>query len=393
MRKFTRPLIICPACGARIYNWISVPESYQNTVPANWTEPPKPTENCPKCGTPVDTTTAYPFIPNFPAKFDPLKNAYNGFSPQWEHNRYSFEHLVQKFLSKATIADCEAALNSPEGFQWYRQRMFYRSATAFYRSLQLFLAYLTLDGQCYVSWSAVTAYYSRFYFIQAFLNLLLSTYLNLGRTARSLIFFDGNKIVCVEQKNLPEMLRRSSSHDMWWDLMEALKSPGYPCENLDFILSKLVFNPEQRQTVNYDYEYLGGGFIELDWFDQGAKQMLSHFMPHPRADRDITQIDRFFAGHNPENVDPSDFYGDQAQIVWCSLIGYLQLLRALEFKQHFVLTETIGALSELHIGQRYPRIFQGLVRSTAECLQDGFDLDSFMQHYESQNPEPFFKSY
>jgi hypothetical protein len=52
--------------------------------------------------------------------------------------------------------------------------MFYRSTTGFYWALQLFLSYLTLDKHCYRTWADVTAYYSRFYFIQSFLNLGLS---------------------------------------------------------------------------------------------------------------------------------------------------------------------------------------------------------------------------
>ena len=50
-----------------------------------------------------------------------------------------------------------------------------------------------------------------------------------------------------------------------------LKSPDYPCEHLDdFVLSRLVFNPERRQELNYDYDYSGGGFPELNWFDSGS---------------------------------------------------------------------------------------------------------------------------
>ena len=36
----------------------------------------------------------------------------------------------------------------------------------------------------------------------------------------------------------------------------------------------LPFNPK------YGFEYLAGGFPELDWFDSGAKQMMRHFMPY-----------------------------------------------------------------------------------------------------------------
>lgn len=261
--------------------------------------------------------------------------------------------------------------------------MFYRGAAAFYRSLQLFLGYLTLDRHCYRTWAEVTAYYSRFYFIQAFLNLTLSTHLSVGK--KTFIFFDGTRVVCKPDKNLPEAFRRGS-HEMWWSLMEAVKSPDYPCDELGFILSRLVFNPERRNTVNYGYEYLFGGFNELDWFDSGPEQMLSHFMPRPRADEDITDIDRFF---DPEDVDVGDFYGDvEPQIIWSSLLGYLQLLRSLRFQQTFVKTETIITLCDLHIGAEYPILIQGIAKSVDGCLQDGFDLEFFLKHYQSsEHPE------
>src|SRR5580700_103638 len=325
MRKSYRPLIDCGKCGAKIHTILTWPDYSDEKVAsrivqANWSEPPGPSEKCPKCAAEVDTTNAYPFIPDFPPKFEQLKKAYEGFIPKSELQRQSFERIVDKFLSASTFADCEAGLNSEEGLAWFRQRMFYRSGTTFYRALQLFLGYLTLDHHNYKSWADVTAYYSRFFFIQAFLNLLLSTYLNLGRQRRAFIFFDGARIICTEQDNLPSALNRKGSHDMWWALMEALKSPDYPCDNLDFILSSLVYNPEQRQTTNYDLEYLGGGFIELDWFDSGWKQMLNHFSPTPRRDQDITNEERFFEGYDPENADIGDFMGDSAQIIWSSLV-------------------------------------------------------------------------
>ena len=119
--------------------------------------------------------------------------------------------------------------------------------------------------------------------------------------------------------------------------------------------------------------------------------MLNHFNCWPRADQDITDIDRFFEGRDPEDIDEGDFYGDEAQIIWCSLMGYLQMLKALEIKQRLVLTETIAALSELHIGEEYPDLLQGIVRSTAERLQDGFDVDKFKDHYGSGDQQkPFF---
>lgn len=122
--------------------------------------------------------------------------------------------------------------------------------------------------------------------------------------------------------------------------------------------------------------------------------MLSHFMPHPRPDEDITDIDRFFEGQNPESVDPGDFYADKAQIIWCSLLGYLRILRALGFSQQFVRTETILALCDLHIGSEYPNLISGIAREVNGSLDDGFDIESFLNHYaSSEHPDPLTKEW
>jgi hypothetical protein len=393
MREFKRPLITCVRCKAQLFNWRNRPHGrVANAVEVNWEEPPRKIEKCPRCSSDVDTSSAYPSINGFPANFEQLRVAYDGFSPTWEYNRRSFELEMQASLDEgATLESLEAELNTREGFEWYRQRMFYRSTTGFYRSLQLFLAFLSLERHAYRSWGQVTAYYSRFYFIQAFINLLLSTFLNNGKE-KALIFFSGEKVVCHDQqRQLPKLMQRMTSHDIWWALMEALKTPDYPCENLSFILSRLIFNPENRQRVNYSYEYMSG-FNELEWFDSGPKQLLSHFMPRHRPDRDVTNIDRFFRGYSYEEADPADFYTDDAGILWCCLIGYMQLLKSLRIKQDFVRTETIIALCELHIGKEYPQLLLGIARSVSESLNDGFDLAKFEEHYNSsEEPGPFFK--
>src|SRR4029077_8453980 len=284
MRGFYRAPVVCGNCSAKIYSPMSSLRredvDLHNYVHATWAEPPKASEACPRCSNPVDTTTSYPFMVGFPPDLEALRKAYSGFRPRWEHNRQSFERDVDEYMKANGLDACEASLSTPDGFAWYRQRMFYRSSAAFYRSLQLFLGSLTLDRHCYNTWTKVTAYYSRFYFIQAFLNLILSTHQSVGE--RAFIFFDGSHVSCKSHEKLPKAFRKGA-HEIWWSLMEAMKSPAYPCDNLGFILSRLVYNPEQRNTVNYGYEYHGGGFIELDWFDSGAKQMLSQFAPHPRA--------------------------------------------------------------------------------------------------------------
>jgi hypothetical protein len=329
-------------------------------------------------------------LPDFPPTFAELKTYYAGFTPKWETNRDSFEVNLTNWLATTSLKDVLTEFNRKEGLQWFKQRLFYRSATAFYRAVQLFLGYLTLDRHCYRTWSQVTAYYSRFYFLQAFLNLSGCTYLNVPKepsgNVSAVIYFDGKSIRHIEEKKLPKSFRHGS-HELWWSLMEAMKTPDYPIEHLSFILSRLLFNPEHRNQINYGFEYLSGGFIELDWFDSGADQMLNHFMPRPRQDEDITDIDRFFEGVNPENADEADFYSDEAQIIWCSLLSYLQLVKSMDFPQNFIKTETIVALCDLHIGSEYPKITQGIAQSVHGVLQDNLDLQPFLDHYRS-SPEP-----
>jgi hypothetical protein len=102
-------------------------------------------------------------------------------------------------------------------------------------------------------------------------------------------------------------------------------------------------------------------------------------MPIGRADRDITNIDRFFEGSDPADADVGDFMGDDAQILWCSLGLYLSFVKALKIEQNFVRTDTIAALVEVHLKRDAPRIMEGIVRSTDEILQDGFDLQAFLE--------------
>jgi len=396
MREFTRPLIVCKHCGAKIHVGFGVSSESghdpANDVHAHWSEPPDRTEMCPRCQGPVDTSSAYPVLPDFPPTFETLKALYADFTPRWESHRDSFEVRLQESLKTIGLEDLVAELNRDPSLSWFKQRMFYRSATAFHRALQLFLGFLTLDRHCYRTWSQVTAYYSRFYFLQALLNLCGCTCLNIPLepkgNAAAVLYFDGKGIRHIPVNKLSKSFHKSS-HELWWSVMEAMKAPAYPVEHLSFILSRLVFSPEQRNRINYSFEYLSGGFNELDWFDSGPDQMLNHFMPRPRGDEDITDIDRFFEGVNPEEADEGCFYGDEAQILWCSLLGYLQLVKSLDFSQSFLKTETILALSDLHIGAEYPKITQGIARSVHDVLQDDFDLQRFLEHYQSSpNPEP-----
>jgi hypothetical protein len=61
------------------------------------------------------------------------------------------------------------------------------------------------------------------------------------------------------------------------------------------------------------------------------------------------------------------------------------ILKGIGFMKQVVATDTIGALS----AKEYPNLRQEIVRSTSECLQDGFDLVGFVEHYASSE-EQFF---
>lgn len=103
MRNFKRPALECSNCHAKICDWRNFPDEFDpNFIEANWPDPPKPLENCPRCGVPVDTTSAYPYVQDFPPSFALLKHAYEAVLPQWESNRQSFEKYALKFLSKSS---------------------------------------------------------------------------------------------------------------------------------------------------------------------------------------------------------------------------------------------------------------------------------------------------
>jgi hypothetical protein len=343
--------------------------------------PPACDVACPRCGTSVDTRHSYPAFDGFPLGMQELQQAYAGFTPNWEGRPATLEDGLHGL---GTSTDVEAHLNTDGGREWFRQRVFYRSAKSFYRSLQLLLASLHLEANCFVTWSEVTGYYTRFYFVQAFLNLLLSSW---HQQDQWFVYAAHDRLRCVHRNQLGPACQARGSHEIWWRLFEAIKLPDYPVDALGFILSKLQYNPAQRNNINYRFDYLGGGFIELDWFDSGAQQMMAHFTPIPsRYDQDFTNMDRFFAGTPAEDADVGDFYGDPVQILWCSVRGYLQLVRALGIQQGLVATETIVALAEVHLHGEFPSILEGIARSAAEILQDGFDVDAFLEG-RMRNPQ------
>jgi hypothetical protein len=58
------------------------------------------------------------------------------------------------------------------------------------------------------------------------------------------------------------MRKQRGSHERWWLLMETIKVPvDYPGAHLDFVLSRAYYEPTQRNTINYDFAYVGAAFL------------------------------------------------------------------------------------------------------------------------------------
>ena len=94
-------------------------------------------------------------------------------------------------------------------------------------------------------------------------------------------------------------------------------------------------------------------FPELEWFDSATESMMTQFSCQFPWELDITNIGRFFADLDPEDSDLGDFYGDEAQMAWCSADCYLRFLSALEIRHDFVTVEKLEALAAVHFEDRF----------------------------------------
>ncbi len=372
MKPLHRPPVICQTCKARIHWGLRFgANSDPDVLFAGPIEPPPKLDRCPRCSSTVETTAAYPTLPDFPPNFDLLKAVWKGFAPRFEFNRRSPEDD----LGEISHADLKDALNDVDAMNWLKQRLFYRGTVCFYRALELFLAVLTLQRHSYKTWSKVTAYYSRFYSIQAILNLFLTSFVG-----QRLIYCTGHRIHVLPKKEWPSLLSTAGSHERWWLLMETLRSPeGLQGEEPDFVLSRAYYDPHRRNTVNYDFSYKAGGFPELNWFDTDVVNMMFHFGPSHRPDHDITDADRFFCDEDPASADFGNFAGDPIQVVWLSLFLYLQTVSKLQIKQNFISTGKIAALTEVHLFKEYPNNARGILLETTRLLGDDFDVDAWIQ--------------
>ncbi|MCI0491112.1 MAG: hypothetical protein L0229_31370 [Blastocatellia bacterium] len=310
--------------------------------------------------------------PEFPVTVFRLREIYSMVSFQFEFHRFSFKDLFSELLAKGTLSNLAPSLTDPKAsppqpVPDLLQRHFYWSTACFYRAFYLMLAYFDLERKPFSSWAHVTAYYSRFYIIKAILNLFLINIIN----DKSLIYMGMNGVRVVEPiERLKKQWGVRGSHQIWWALFEQM---GYvsdlaQIDGADFILSDSYFNSGSRNSINYSEQYMEG-FKELEWFDISEDQMLSHLaMWRPRQDRDITDIDAFFEGFNPEDCDEGDFYGDEAQIIWLSIRVYLELLKAIGVQQPFVTKEKLFALLQRFTQDEYPTLCAGIRKSIADSL-------------------------
>lgn len=327
-------------------------------------------------------------LAGFPPKFEAIRTLYADFRPRFEFHRESFSAWWKNYLQRVSLDDFQQQINTDtelarEVRQQLVQRHFYRSATSFYRAFDLFLGFLALQKQRFGTWAEVTGYYSRFYFIQALLNLLQSSWFGAeesipkdglinARDCRFFAYNTGDRFVFLREAQLLTELgtNRLGSHAIWWKLYNCLEHvDDFPqIESLEFVLGDGYFNVEQRNKVNYSHEYIEG-FPELEWFDVDVRNMMSHFAFHPiRHDRDITDIDRFFSEEDPETADEGDYYGDEAQMLWCSIACYLRVLRALQIDQDFISKEKLGALSETHLQSILPKLCNGIITGIGEIF-------------------------
>lgn len=327
-------------------------------------------------------------IPNFPPSFPQIQELYRDFEPLFEYRRQSFSEWWVHYLGQVDLDAFAAEINSNsvdarELRRQLKQRHFYRSATCFYRSFDLFLSYLSLQSRKFGTWAEVSGYYSRFYFTQALLNLFQASWFgsedsiprdNLvdRRDRRFFVYNSGAEFTFLREAELITALggTRQGSHAIWWSIYSQLGRMQDPpqIDSLNFVLGDAYFNPQQRNEVNYSHEYIRG-FPELEWFDSGLESMRAHFRFQPRrSDRDITDIDRYFEGFDPESVDVGDFYSDEGQVLWCSIDCYLRILSALVIRQDFIAVDKLEFLTRTHIGDELPRMADGIVLGVREAL-------------------------
>ncbi|HEY4184597.1 MAG TPA: hypothetical protein VGP07_05975 [Polyangia bacterium] len=320
--------------------------------------------------------------PLFPVSLARLRDIYSQANFKFEFHRLSFSDVLSGSPDEDAPGAVEQDLTelstaTPRPTADLLQRHFYWSAACFYRSFYLMLAYFSLERKPMPSWAHVTAYYSRFYAIKALLNLFCANIVTLESKAKGdkkrtevLIYLTMDGVKAMSAKKAKALWKTWGSHQVWWALFKQMQyvSDFPDKDGSHFALSDAYFNHASRNTINYSERYLEG-FSELEWFDNSEVQMFSHMdIWRPRPDRDITNIDSFFADTNPEDADEGDFYGDDAQIVWHGVRVYLELLSLLKVRQSFVTREKLFGLLDRFGEQEYPILCGGIREAVTEYL-------------------------
>ncbi|CAA9335856.1 MAG: hypothetical protein AVDCRST_MAG68-3357 [uncultured Gemmatimonadetes bacterium] len=311
---------------------------------------------------------------DYPLPFRELERAWEGFTPRREFHRLSLGEWLERHPLHADLPALQVALTRGPGIPDpdLLQRHFYWSSTCFVRSFHLFLSYLVLEAQGLYSWGVVTGYYSRFYFAKALANLWLGAWVRApiptkGPKLRPVLLYTGPNGVRLQHGKAVEALRPGESHGSWWELFAQLQHvPDFPEEDLVHVLGDDTFTHARREQVNYSDRWMEG-FPELEWFDHTEDQMLAHAQAfRPRADRDFTDLDRYFDGLDPEEAEVSDFYTEEVQILWNSALCYLRVLGRLPVRQEFITRAKLIALSERALGELLPVGLGGIRRSLTE---------------------------
>ncbi|MFP7486287.1 hypothetical protein SFC65_19175 [Priestia filamentosa] len=299
----------------------------------------------------------------FKANYQDLKEDYTGFKPAFENHRQSVENLFFHYLKQFSSEHLNKLMEKQDSefYEVFRQRFVYNSAACFYRSFDLFLGLITLKSNKFITWSEVTAYYSRFYIIKAICFLLqrgqivLNTSredpLKHNRDWKTFFLFNDNKNIRVYHqfsKGYQSLLKGGKgSHQIWWSILETLKEiEGLENERLSFLLDQSVTNPKIRNEVNYSLEYLEG-FNELEWFDSNMKERFRR-MDDGISDRDFTSKERYFHNIHPEDIDQGDYYTDLRVFIWESILCYLEIAKDLLGKTFLLKVEKISDLLNVH---------------------------------------------
>ncbi len=71
---------------------------------------------------------------------------------------------------------------------------------------------------------------------------------------------------------------------------------------------------------------------------------------------------------NPEDVDLSEYYDDDALILWHSVTIYLQLLSKLPITQDYIHSDKLKVISGHYIAEQFPNIHEGICMECDEIL-------------------------